>query len=70
MVVITVALEPTGQIRPVETRALDVDGTHDEIVAALRAPTVNGWTINSITSRPVVLDGHKPTVVAADIGAM
>ncbi|HWU30177.1 MAG TPA: hypothetical protein VN041_13930 [Microbacterium sp.] len=57
----------TGRIRPVGTRTLEVDGTHDEIVAALHAAAVDGWEINSITTRRLVRYGETTTVEAADI---
>ena len=57
----------TGRIRPVETRILEVDGTHDEIVAALHAAAVDGWEIDSITTRRLVRYGETTTIEAADV---
>ena len=60
----------TGRIRPVETRTLEVDGSHDEIVAALHAAAVDGWEINSITTRRLARYGETTTIEAADIDAV
>lgn len=57
----------TGRIRPAETRTLEVGAAHDEIVAALHAAAVDGWEINSITTRHLVRYGETTTVEAADI---
>ncbi|MGQ7313359.1 hypothetical protein ACUOFU_16760 [Microbacterium arabinogalactanolyticum] len=60
----------TGQVRPVETRTLEVKGTHDEIVAALNAAAVDGWEVDSITTRRLARYGATTTVEAADIDAV
>lgn len=60
----------TGRIRPVETRILEVAGTHDEVVAALNAAAVDGWEVDSITTRRLARYGATVTVEAANIDAV
>lgn len=57
----------TGRIRPVGTRILEASGTHDEIVAALNAAAVDGWEVDSITTRRLTRYGATTTIEAADI---
>ena len=60
----------TGQIRAVETGILEVAGTYHEIVAALNAAAVDGWEIDSITTKRLARYGATTTVEAADIDAV
>lgn len=59
-----------GRVRPVETRILEVEGTHDEVVQALHAAAVDGWEVDSITTRRLVRYGQTSTVEADDIAGV
>lgn len=60
----------TGRVRPVETRTLGVEGTHDEIVAALDAAATGGWEVQSITSRKLIRFGEVSTIEGTDLDAV